>query len=128
MRPPAECFISRKTRARQCFYYFKEFPENALIKTCSLVHCNLNGANLFIFVSYNYTRAYTSWCFLIAKLASHWIVFSLACKMPQKNRKLKHSRMELFTVSGMLIHSRWCCLQRGERSMHNCTLFSLEVS
>ena len=27
LRVHAECFISRKARARECFYYFKEFPE-----------------------------------------------------------------------------------------------------
>ena len=27
LRLRAECFISRKAQARQCFYYFKEFPE-----------------------------------------------------------------------------------------------------
>ena len=27
LRPFTECFISLKARARQYFYYFKEFPE-----------------------------------------------------------------------------------------------------
>ena len=36
-RPRVECFISRKARARQCFYYFKEFPEKRFDKTCLLV-------------------------------------------------------------------------------------------
>ena len=49
----------------------KNFQRNALIKMCLLVHCNLNGASLFIFVSYNYARPYTSRCFLIAKLSSY---------------------------------------------------------
>ena len=31
-RPPAECFILRKARARKCFYYFKEFPEKCFDK------------------------------------------------------------------------------------------------
>ena len=26
-KPQAECFISRKAQARQCFNYFKEIPE-----------------------------------------------------------------------------------------------------
>ena len=32
------------------------------------------------------------------------------------------SHIELFTVSGMLTHSR-CCLQRCEHSVHNCMYF-----
>ena len=79
-RPPAKCFILSKPRARQYFYYFKEFPEKRFDKTCSLVHCNLNSANLFIFMSYNYARGYASWYFLIAKLASYWIMFFLIYK------------------------------------------------
>ena len=31
-RSHAECFISHKTQARQCFYYFKEFPEKRFHK------------------------------------------------------------------------------------------------
>ena len=31
-RPPAECFFSCQARARQCFYYFKEFPEKCFDK------------------------------------------------------------------------------------------------
>ena len=54
-RPLAECFISRKARARQCFSYFKEFPEKHFDKN---VFASSNGARLFIFVSYNYARAY----------------------------------------------------------------------
>ena len=30
----------------------------------SLVHCNLNDASLFIFVSYNYAQVYASRCFV----------------------------------------------------------------
>ena len=41
LRPHAECFISRKARARQCFYYFKGFPEKRFHKN---VLANLNGA------------------------------------------------------------------------------------
>jgi len=32
-RPLAECFISCKARARQCFNYFKEFPQQATYVT-----------------------------------------------------------------------------------------------
>ena len=130
-----ECFISRKARARQHFYYFQR---NTLIKTCLLVHCNLNSASLFIFISYNYARADgTSLCISVLnskfKLSSYQIVLSLVYKhfvsaKCLKNGQLKHSRMELFTVSGMLTYSKWYCLQRCELSMHNCTLFSFEVS
>ena len=27
LKPRAECYISHKAKARQCFYYFKEFQE-----------------------------------------------------------------------------------------------------
>ena len=30
--PRVEYFISRKARVRQCFYYFKEFPEKRFNK------------------------------------------------------------------------------------------------
>ena len=116
LRPHAKCFISHKAWTRQCFYYFKEFPEKCFIKMCSLVHCNLNGVSSFIFVSYNYMQAYMSWYFLIAKLASYTrscslsFINSLFVQSAMKNGKLKHSSMELFTVSGMLKHSKWCCL------------------
>ena len=66
-----ECFTRYKARGARpsalfrvkqeqgnAFTILKNFQRNALIKTCSLVHCNLNGASLFIFVSYNYARAY----------------------------------------------------------------------
>ena len=80
-RPCTECFISRKAQAKQCFYYFQK---SALIKMCLLLHCtavrNLHGASLFIFMSYNYVQAYASQCFLIAKLASYQIMFSLIYK------------------------------------------------
>ena len=36
-RPRTDCFISRTARARQCFYYFREFPGKHFDKTCSLV-------------------------------------------------------------------------------------------
>ena len=58
-RPHTECFIWCKARARQCFYYFKEFPEKRFDKN---VFASSNGASLFIFVSYNYAQAYVSRC------------------------------------------------------------------
>ena len=87
---------------------------------------SLYGASVFILMSYNYAQAYASRCFLIVKYASYWIMFSLVYSLlvqnALKNGKLKHNHMELFTVSGMLTHSKWS-LQRCEGSMHNCTLF-----
>ena len=65
LRPHAECFISHKAQqGNECFNYLKEFPENALIKTCLLVHCNLNGGSLI------HIRASLRVGFLIARLAS----------------------------------------------------------
>ena len=49
-------------------------------------------------------------------------------KVENEVEKRNPSCIELFTVSGMLTHSRKCCLQKCEQSMHNCTLLSFEVS
>ena len=45
-----------KHKQGNVFTILKNFQRNALIKMCSLVHCN---AGLFIFMSYNYVQAYT---------------------------------------------------------------------
>ena len=55
-------------------------------------------------------------------------ISSLLVQNNSKKWKTKHSCIGLFTVSGMFTHSMWCCLQRCEHSMHNCTLLSFEVS
>ena len=49
-RPPSALFRVKQEQGN-AFTILKNFQRNALIKTCSLVYCNLNGANLFIFVS-----------------------------------------------------------------------------
>ena len=73
-----------------------------MIKTCSLVHCNLNSANLFVFISYNYARAYASRHFLIAKLARYWIVFSLVYEWFIRAKCLEKQKTKTAT---------WSCLQ-----------------
>ena len=65
-----------------------------MIKTCLLVHFNLNGTSLFIIMNYNYARATRS--------CSLSFINSLFVQNASKNRKLKTSHMELLTVSGML--------------------------
>ena len=61
-------------RTPRAFYRVKQEQGNAFtilkniqIETCSLVHYNFNSASLFIFVSYNYARAYSSWCLVNGK-------------------------------------------------------------
>ena len=75
-------------------------------------------------------REVTQQCILIARLTiatRSLFISSLFVQNVSKSWKTKHSCIELFIVFGMFTHSRWCCLQRCECSMHNCTFLSFEV-
>ena len=54
---PSALFRIKQEQAN-AFIIIKNFQRITFIKTCLLVHCNLNGASLFMFVSYNYAQAY----------------------------------------------------------------------
>ena len=46
---PGAIFLVKHVQGN-AFAILKNFERNALIKMCSLVHCNLNGASLFIII------------------------------------------------------------------------------